>query len=487
MEMPTTNGFGDRLSERLLPQWYIDLNAAKRPVVIALAIMLVSFPLLGVALAAALDLSEAAAQMDDLLAAKSAPVAAIERAAGDYDAAKDRLAAVVMAAIIYSLVMTNALTFLSSAVSRASLIRVHAALKRIAAGDLTVSIARSSKSQIGDIEDAVARMLRSMNSAIDRIDGAAAELRDALKELAVNSEGASIAIGDVAHSVSSISEGAVRQVDLVTSAVNGVIEIEQRINTAAADAERARDHSSRTERLTEEGATRAGELRRTMDEVRHTSENTARTVAALDEKSGDIDEIVHAITDIASQTNLLALNAAIEAARAGEQGKGFAVVAEEVRKLAENAQESAGDIAVLIDEIQAQTADAVSAMDAGAARVEDGVGAVARNNAAFDEIAEAVHAFHESAADVARLALQIAEQGADVRSQIESAAAVAEQSSASTEQVSASTEETAAAAQQVTAAADRVGSTARELRQLSERFKRADGPKSADGGMEAAQ
>ncbi len=57
-----------------------------------------------------------------------------------------------------------------------------------------------------------------------------------------------------------------------------------------------------------------------------------------------IDELSEAILEIASQTNLLALNASIEAARAGEMGKGFAVVAEEIRKLAENSQNTVSAI-----------------------------------------------------------------------------------------------------------------------------------------------
>jgi methyl-accepting chemotaxis protein len=67
-------------------------------------------------------------------------------------------------------------------------------------------------------------------------------------------------------------------------------------------------------------------------------------MTALTEKAAKMDEIVRAIQAIARQTKMLGLNAAIEAARAGEAGRGFAVVAGEVKKLAEDTDQSARTI-----------------------------------------------------------------------------------------------------------------------------------------------
>ena len=67
------------------------------------------------------------------------------------------------------------------------------------------------------------------------------------------------------------------------------------------------------------------------------------------------------------------MNAAIEAARAGEDGVGFAVVADEVRRLAERSKSSAGDIAVIVDAVQAETNATVMAMEKGAKQMQQGL------------------------------------------------------------------------------------------------------------------
>ncbi|MGH2905789.1 MAG: methyl-accepting chemotaxis protein [Solirubrobacterales bacterium] len=338
-----------------------------------------------------------------------------------------------------------------------------------AAGDFGRDLRDSGDPRSAGLEQALRRMVGSFDATVAEIERSAAQLTSAAGEMADTSDQAGQAIGEIAHSIGSISQGASQQVEVVVETSGAVAEIEAAIQNAADTADEALRQTAETENLTDEGVSRATEVQEAMLAVHDASVASAETLRSLGEKSGDIDEIVQAITDIAAQTNLLALNAAIEAARAGEQGRGFAVVAEEVRRLAEDAHSSAGHIAELIGEIQVQTRDAVSAMDDGLARVENGFDAVNRNRQAFFEISGAVRTFRESSGRIAEIAGKVAGDAALVREQIEEVASVAQQSSASTEQVSASTEQTSAASQQVTASAQQVAQTAASLAELAKR------------------
>lgn len=104
------------------------------------------------------------------------------------------------------------------------------------------------------------------------------------------------------------------------------------------------------------------------------------TVRSLESSSTEIQQVVTLISRVADRTRLLALNASIEAARAGQAGLGFSVVASEVRILADQTSQAAGQVVLQVESVQSAAGESTTVMDSVGGRIRamdemvDGIG-----------------------------------------------------------------------------------------------------------------
>ena len=266
-------------------------------------------------------------------------------------AVASRISAAVMLALmalIVALIVGVALSLIIGRSITTPLLAAVRAANRVAEGDVDVQLGAASRDEMGQLLDAMSRMIAATKEKVDAAVRIAQgdltgtvkpqSLKDALGTALQNMiaklsqvigevrSGAN-ALGSAASQVSStsqtLSQGTSEQAAAVEETTSS---LEQMSASIAKNA----DNSRALEQTAVKGAKDGQESGAAVME-------TVTAMRAIAEKISIIEEIAY-------QTNLLALNAAIEAARAGEHGKGFAVVATEVRKLAERSQAAAKEI-----------------------------------------------------------------------------------------------------------------------------------------------
>ncbi|GAA3797217.1 methyl-accepting chemotaxis protein [Cellulomonas soli] len=249
--------------------------------------------------------------------------------------------------------------------------RVTGALRRVADGDLTVSVGAETAGTRGtDGEDEIAVMNGALTDAVTSMRTAVGQMRqgaDQVLSTARRLDGSSTTLADVAGATSALADTVSGSATVVSSEVQAITaamtELRTTIEHVAQDVAAA---SSQAAGSVSEAAEAAGAATR------------------LAESSSQIGAVVSAVAAIAGQTHMLALNATIEAARAGEAGRGFAVVAGEVKDLARQTSNALETIGPLLSAVERDAADVQEAV----ARIGQSIGLVDDHQSSMAAVVE---------------------------------------------------------------------------------------------------
>ncbi|WP_206241796.1 methyl-accepting chemotaxis protein [Novosphingobium terrae] len=253
-----------------------------------------------------------------------------------------------------------------------------AAMDVMRQGDFTHRATVTQQDEMGELAEGFNRMAGEVMELVGQVQRSGIRVSTSMTEIAATSKQQQATAAEVAATTTQI--GATSREITVTS---------KELVRTMTDVAAVSDHAATLASGGQQGLAHMGE---TMEQVMEAANTINAKLAILNEKAGDINQVVTTITKVADQTNLLSLNAAIEAEKAGEYGRGFAVVSTEIRRLADQTAVATYDIEQMVKEIQSAVSASVMGMDKFSEEVRRGMSDVHDIGNRFAEIIGQVQA-----------------------------------------------------------------------------------------------
>ncbi len=256
--------------------------------------------------------------------------------------------------------------------------QIVAALGTLRDGDLTIQLSLGRNDEFNMVEAGFNSTSEALKNLVTQAQMSAVQVTTSVTEIAATAQEQQATATETAATTSEI--GATSREIAATS--RDLVRTMGEVSDAA-------DQAATLAGAGQLGLTR---MEDTMEHVIGAAELVNAKLAILNEKAGNINQVVVTIVKVADQTNLLSLNAAIEAEKAGEYGRGFAVVATEIRRLADQTAIATYDIEQMVREIQSAVSAGVMGMDKFSEDVRRGIAEVQQIGEQLSQIIHQVQA-----------------------------------------------------------------------------------------------